>query len=64
MCDTADPKDALVSFVGNVLISFAMLQKHHDYVVTHFVQWGRGKAHGGKPLGLPSDTEDVYSNPG
>jgi hypothetical protein len=27
-----------VSFVGSVIISFAMLQKHHDFVVTYFVQ--------------------------
>jgi hypothetical protein len=46
------------------MILFAMLQKHHDSVVTLFVQWGRGRAQGGKPLGLPSDTEDAYINPG
>jgi hypothetical protein len=41
-----------VSFAESVIISFAMLQKHHDFVVTHFVQWAQGKPLVGKPLGL------------
>jgi hypothetical protein len=50
----------LIRWKSDHIIRYAT--KHHDFVVTHFVQWGQDKLQAASRLGCGGGTKDVYSN--